>query len=144
MLTFFLILALTMSSSTPTASVNILLKGTTEGRGRIHVAIFADAASYEAGRGGVFEQVISVQRAGETYQCLAAELPAGNYAIAAYHDVNDNGELDTNLMGIPQEPYAFSNGASAKWRRPSFEEVAVPVSEGRREVTLLLKKWQNH
>ncbi|MDZ7756077.1 DUF2141 domain-containing protein [Rhodohalobacter sp.] len=30
---------------------------------------------------------------------------------AIYHDKNTNGELDTNLSGIPEEAYGFSNNA---------------------------------
>jgi len=28
-----------------------------------------------------------------------------------YHDLNSNDELDKNFLGIPTEPYAFSNNA---------------------------------
>jgi uncharacterized protein (DUF2141 family) len=42
------------------------------------------------------------------------------------HDRNGNGELDTNFVGIPKEPWAFSNNASgvlgpAKWQQAKFE-----------------------
>jgi uncharacterized protein (DUF2141 family) len=39
-------------------------------------------------------------------------LPRGSYAVSVYQDLNDNGKLDTNLLGIPKEPYGFSNNAS--------------------------------
>ena len=35
----------------------------------------------------------------------------GEYAVILYHDLNSDGELDTNFMGIPSEPYGFSNGS---------------------------------
>jgi len=35
----------------------------------------------------------------------------GEYAVILYHDVNSNGELDTNFFKIPSEPYGFSNGS---------------------------------
>jgi uncharacterized protein (DUF2141 family) len=35
-------------------------------------------------------------------------LPAGEYAIALYHDRNSNQKLDSNVLGIPIEPYGFS------------------------------------
>ena len=31
-------------------------------------------------------------------------LPAGDYALLAYHDENGNGELDFRPLGIPKEP----------------------------------------
>ena len=36
-------------------------------------------------------------------------LAPGEYAFCVYHDTNSNGQLDTNLVGIPKEPFGFSN-----------------------------------
>jgi uncharacterized protein (DUF2141 family) len=46
---------------------------------------------------------------------------AGAYAISIFQDENRNGELDSNFIGIPKEPYGFSNNLK-KMRPPSFEE----------------------
>ena len=56
-------------------------------------------------------------------------LPAGRYAVKAFHDENDNGELDTNLVGIPSEGYGFANDPSTTFGPPDFEEAAVTVGE---------------
>ena len=37
------------------------------------------------------------------------QLKAGEYAFCVYHDVNNDGKLNTNAIGIPKEPYGFSN-----------------------------------
>ena len=52
-------------------------------------------------------------------------LPAGDYAVKAFHDVDGDGEMDTNPFGMPTEPYAFSNNAvgnmgPARWDRARF------------------------
>ena len=52
-------------------------------------------------------------------------LPAGDYALKSFHDVNGNGRMDTNPFGMPIEPFAFSNNAvgnmgPAKWDRAHF------------------------
>jgi uncharacterized protein (DUF2141 family) len=31
--------------------------------------------------------------------------PAGKYAVASYHDENDNGQFDNNTLGIPTEGF---------------------------------------
>ncbi|CAH0998731.1 hypothetical protein LEM8419_00077 [Neolewinella maritima] len=46
------------------------------------------------------------------------------YAIAVFHDENDNGELDTNLVGLPAEPWAFSRPLQSWLRKPRFEEMS--------------------
>ena len=60
----------------------------------------------------------------------------GRYAVAAYQDVNGNGELDRVPPGIPTEPYAFSNDVG-RLAPPSFERALVEVGEGRTVVVVV-------
>ena len=57
-------------------------------------------------------------------------ISAGGYAFVAYYDENKDGKLNRNALGIPKEPYAFSNKARAKFRKPRFEEAKVDVNTG--------------
>ncbi len=52
-------------------------------------------------------------------------LPSGRYAVVVYHDLNDNGRLDHNLLGFPAEPLGFSGGfvLSLTSGLPSFEKL---------------------
>ena len=36
-------------------------------------------------------------------------LKAGDYVFCVYHDVNGDGKLNVNAIGIPKEPFGFSN-----------------------------------
>jgi len=68
-------------------------------------------------------------------------LPYGTYSIAIYHDVNDNGKLDTNLFGIPKEPYGFSNNARSKWGAPKYEIARFELKEAEMATSIKVKKW---
>lgn len=48
-------------------------------------------------------------------------LKDGVYAVAAVHDENGNGQLDTNFIGIPVEGIAISNNPSL-FGKPKFRE----------------------
>ncbi len=37
------------------------------------------------------------------------ELPDGEFAFSIYQDLNSDGKLNANLVGIPKEPFGFSN-----------------------------------
>jgi len=50
------------------------------------------------------------------------EVPPGEYAIAMYHDENDDGKLNKGLFGIPKEGYGVSNNVSHATRAPRFVE----------------------
>ncbi len=56
-----------------------------------------------------------------------AALPYGNYAVTAYHDANDNGELDLGLFRMPKERLGFSNGVHPKFKAPAYTEAAFAV-----------------
>ncbi len=55
-------------------------------------------------------------------------LPAGEYALAIFHDENSNGKLDTNWLGIPKEKVAFSRGKMKTFGPPKFNECAFKMS----------------
>jgi uncharacterized protein (DUF2141 family) len=59
---------------------------------------------------------------GNTLKIKLTDLPFGTYAIAFYQDMNDSGAIDKNGLGIPKEPYAFSNDIRPKLSAPSFED----------------------
>jgi uncharacterized protein (DUF2141 family) len=55
----------------------------------------------------------------------------GEYALSLFHDKNNNNKLDTNFVGIPKEPYAFSNNATGFMGPPKFEESKVLVDSNK-------------
>ncbi|HNW98899.1 MAG TPA: DUF2141 domain-containing protein [Bacteroidales bacterium] len=56
-------------------------------------------------------------------------VPAGNYAIALFHDEDSDGEMDKNFLGIPQEKYGFSNNVEPVISAPSFEETKINLTK---------------
>ena len=50
-------------------------------------------------------------------------------AIAAFHDVNDNGKLDRNAFGIPSERYGFTRDARGATGPPSYEDAVITISD---------------
>ncbi len=56
-------------------------------------------------------------------------IPAGDYSVAIYHDVNSDKELNKNLIGIPKEPYGFSNNVMGMFGPPSYDEAKISVPE---------------
>ena len=54
-------------------------------------------------------------------------LPVGTYAIAIFHDTNNNKKLDKNWFGIPTEGYGFSKNVFGTFGPPSFQEASFKV-----------------
>lgn len=59
--------------------------------------------------------------------CVAAR-ENGQYAVAVYHDENDNHKFDRNWIGLPIEGFGFSNDPTLYLAPPSFEETAFAVN----------------
>jgi uncharacterized protein (DUF2141 family) len=56
-------------------------------------------------------------------------LAIGHYAIKAFHDLNENGKLETNLLGMPTEPWGVSNNLRATFGPPNFKKMLVEVNK---------------
>lgn len=56
-------------------------------------------------------------------------LAPGAYGIKLYHDVDDNGAMNTNPFGMPTEPFAFSNNAAARFGPASWANAKFDVTE---------------
>jgi uncharacterized protein (DUF2141 family) len=67
------------------------------------------------------------------------DLPAGEYAVRVMHDRNTNQKLDTNLVGMPREPWGFSNNAVGKFGPPGWSDMVFTVA-GSSEITINLNQ----
>jgi uncharacterized protein (DUF2141 family) len=67
------------------------------------------------------------------------DLPFGSYAATVHHDENMDGELNTNLLGIPIEGIGFS-GNPKIWRGvPAFERTRFEFSSDCPMVSIKVK-----
>jgi uncharacterized protein (DUF2141 family) len=55
-------------------------------------------------------------------RCSFDPIPAGTYAVACFHDENNNRKLDTGMFGIPTEGVVSSNDAKGVMGPPSFKD----------------------
>lgn len=70
--------------------------------------------------------------------CFALSAP-GDYAVAVYHDENDDRDFNRNALGLPSEGYGFSNDAPATLGLPDFDGVRFTLPPGESRVTIRLR-----
>ncbi|WP_246844079.1 DUF2141 domain-containing protein [Hydrocoleum sp. CS-953] len=51
----------------------------------------------------------------------------GSYAVAAFHDFNDDGIFNLNGIGIPKEGFGFSKNPKIFTGPPKFRDVVVII-----------------
>lgn len=132
-LTFIFILLSGRSFS----QLNLTVEGIKKDNGTILVAIYNSKTTFNNIREVFREGRIKVEgnKAGYCFK----DLPAGDYAISIFHDVNDNQALDKNNLGIPIEPYGFSNNAEATFGPPSFKKAEFRYSGEQMDITIRVK-----
>lgn len=117
----FVTVAGTSFADDRTTTLSIDISGIKKDRGTIRVAVFDTKEAWL--KKPVYTAVMPVN--GNDLRFSQEAVPYGVYAVAVYHDVDSNGELNTNFIGLPKEPYGFSNNARgsfgpAKWKKASF------------------------
>lgn len=108
--------------------------------GSIHIAIFDKARGFLNNNYEIFSKIVEVKGQDQ----IKIDIPAfefGKYAIAVYHDLNANQRLDINMLGVPLEPFGFSNNVQVKFRKPKFEEVCIDFAPEKEKFSIALQKW---
>jgi uncharacterized protein (DUF2141 family) len=114
----FLVGASTLASA---ADLTTTVKDVRNTTGAVLIAV------YDEGSFGKPELAKAKQKANATpgeIKFVIQGLPAGKYAVAAFHDENGNGKLDRNSLGVPTEGYGFSNDAQGSGGPPKFAQAA--------------------
>lgn len=103
--------------------------------GTVVVAVYDKPADFPVPAKRLAAQVVEAQ--GDAVEVVFQGLAQGRYAVVAYQDENRNGRLDKNFLGLPTEPYGFSNDARGSLGPPSFDAAAVD-SAGNKPVVINL------
>jgi len=126
-LTGFCVAMLAMVGPLQAADVTVVVKGVEHDDGSIMAALH-DGAKGFPGKRKMFQGVVA-DAEGENVTITFTDVPPGEYAVALFHDEDDNEKMKSNLLGMPKEGFGFSNDASAKFGPPSFKDAMITVGE---------------
>ena len=118
-------LALAISTTADAAHLDIEVTGVDSDRGYVRVAVCTRATFTT--KHCPFSAYISAQTG--TVTIHMDDIPAGRYAVQAYHDEDGNGQLRRGLLGIPVEAIGFSRDARVRLSAPAFEDAAIDILE---------------
>ena len=111
------------------ADLVVRIEGVRSADGDVRVAVHrrADGVDFPDSA-GIVKAVM--RPAGKAGDLVFAGLPPGDYAVAAFHDEDRDGDLNTNLLGMPTEGYGFSNEARGMFGPPGFDAAAFTIKSG--------------
>ena len=129
--------------------LRVTIEGIRSVRGTVLIGLYDSPESFEkaveaSGKQGFlidpdrFGAVALRANAAMKSAVVFSNLEPGRYAAVAFHDENGNGKLDKNFLGVPAEPYGFSNNAEGFLSPPSFDDAAMVLGDGDRAIRIAL------
>ncbi|MCS6807971.1 MAG: DUF2141 domain-containing protein [Bacteroidota bacterium] len=109
------------------SSLTIIVPNVPSSKGMVRAALYNSPQEFP--RGKVWKETFAVASSGETVLRFE-NVPAGEYAIALFHDENGNTKMDYNFIGMPVERYGFSNNVRATLSAPDFSQAKFTVRSG--------------
>lgn len=116
----------TAASSCPTLDV----RGLKPDEGVLMIAVYTNSESFFKKPAWVTAQKVN----SSAMQIPVCNLDAEEIAVTAFQDLNGNQKLDTNPIGIPNEPYAASGSppifSAPKWAdaKVIFKNATAPIA----------------
>ncbi len=109
-------------------------------KGNITITIYPDQANHFLdGKYKLARQQLPVTLP-VTHACFVVAKP-GYYAVALFHDENNNHHFDTHWLGIPVEGYRFSNNPKLFLGPPDLKEVRFQAKPGDNPITIKMKYY---
>jgi len=124
------------ATSALAGEVTVEVLGITPNHGKVCIAVYDQPEAFPVSGRQRLSQVLASEDTHLTAHF--SDLPPGKYAAVAFQDINGNGKLDKNFLGIPKEPYGFSNGARGSTGPPKFAEASFTL-DSNAATTIILK-----
>src|SRR5258708_31673730 len=111
----------------PTGPLTVELSGLRSPKGKVGCTLFDGPRGFPADPNAAIQRRwCPIDHASST--CRFDPIPRGTYAVACFHDENDNGKLDTGLFGIPTEGTVVSNHAKGSFAPPKYDDAKLVFS----------------
>ena len=123
------------------SEIKIVFENIQLAKGSIQLALYDSEDSFLSEEKAAAVYSFKVDKK-EDLKAVLEDIAFGEYAIAVFHDENDNNKLETNFFGVPTEPYCFSGDGHSKWRPPFYKDAKFTVGEGGITLRLRLQKWK--
>jgi uncharacterized protein (DUF2141 family) len=109
-------------------------------KGSVQVALWNSPSGFPDDYNTAY--ITRTERAERGFTVDIKNLDPGTYAVAMYHDKNNNTRMDTNFLGIPKEGFGFSLNPTIFTGPPSFRKVKFTVGANQKKtITIKLKHF---
>jgi uncharacterized protein (DUF2141 family) len=115
----------------------ITVKGVHSSKGNVTITIYPGIAKRFLAPHAKLSRV-RLPAAPIVHACMAVP-QSGDYAIAIYHDENNDHDFNRTFIGLPAEGYGFSNDAPAVAGLPSYSSAKFTAHDGVNPLTITMR-----
>jgi uncharacterized protein (DUF2141 family) len=134
---FVLLIALIMTGQEKKSELTVVLKGL-KIQGTVYVSLYNQDKGFPTKSENAFKNDMKKVSA-STEKMVFKDLPFGEYAVSVWHDENDNGKMETSLIGIPKEGLGVSNDAKGKMGPPKYKDAKFQVNSESKVIEINVK-----
>ena len=122
--------------ASPAAELNVKVTGVRDDAGQIKLMLFDRAEGFR--KEDKARAVLVRPASSGQIEARFTELPAGKYAVIAYHDENGDGQLNLRFGMFPKEGYGLSNNPKLSGP-PRFADAACDLDQTPLSLDIRLK-----
>ena len=119
--------------------LDITIRNVLPGQGELRVALFDRAEGFPDAPAPSMPTLRQAADAA-TVRVRLSGVPAGRWAVMVLQDLNGNGRIDSNLLGLPREPYGASNNRLPALAPPRFDEALVTLGPAGAHIQIDLRQ----
>ena len=135
---FFFLSSFASPSATPNPfEAEVIIHNIKSTKGVFIISFYDDAAAFpKVGKELLIEKVTVKDTLPHTVRVKVPK--EGWYAIAMFQDEDGTGKIKQDKIGIPEEPYAFSNNIHPRVEAPNFSSCKFYVGESVKPIQINL------
>ena len=112
------------------ANLRVIATNVKTDQGKLYVWVYDKKDDWLSDRYRTQKSILVAGNRSNNTVTVELLLPAGEYALSIFQDVNDNGKLESNFIGLPKEPAGLSNNLRPKFGPPKYKNAAFAVTVG--------------
>lgn len=123
-------------------TLQVVVQGLVAQPGKLAYALFAEAqaAGFPTDKTQALQRGFRETSGAEDLAFEIADLPPGAYAVAVFQDLDGNGVLKKNFLGIPREPIGHSQNPVLRFGPPSFSRARFTLDAATPKILIRMVK----
>jgi len=142
MLPFFAVLLLAAPASIadedPTGTLMVNVTDLRSEEGKVRVALHTSEDTFPTKRKEALA-VLIVTINGNQATARFPDIHLGDYAVAVYHDEDNNGRLNRSVIGIPKEGTAASRDPKPRMGPPRWKDCVFTLGPGETKMSMKIR-----